>query len=558
MNIYVLRNQIFTTHIFALLLVCFIFSNVHSQPPILPENGAKLHFIHVLFQWECVINANRYEVEIENEKTKAKWTKKVVGNSFEMRENLYWGNHYTWHVKAFKNSEKIMQTPDYRFEILFNMRVDSSKYRHLIFENTYKSKDSLYVVLDNPGVIIDLRGNPIWFYPDSNVSRFFHLQQLENGNFATMKPKKVKAANENLVVEEISPTGKQVWISPRTVGVASDSSEFWHHDYQKLQNGNYLIVGNKYVYRKFANGKDSFMVRFGTVVEVNPQKEYVWHWLSSDYVKDEDAFYEGYKDNPIHLNSIFLDEKTDILYVSLRYIDRVIAVDRKTKKVLQTWGTKLASGDAKYANEFFHHQHSAKPLGNSLFLYDNGLGKGTDTISSLLIFEKGNEKTAAKIQYRFPMRFGRRGQSWSESKGDVDRIEKGLYLVEMGAIPRTVLVDTTKGIVWRSEHQSKVYTPIWMGVEENYRSDWIRDVHLFQFNLYAAKQKKCFLIRLENAGKKGDFRFVLKDANGQIIHNESIKLGKPYTYQCEKTPQNYSVELYYKNEAMPVYVGKIK
>jgi len=555
MMLYILDNQKFAIRFFTFLFAYFLCSNAIAQSPIQPENGAKLNFIHVLFQWECVINAKYYELEVENEKTKAKWTQKVEGNSFEMRENLYWGNRYKWKVKAFGQDKKVSETPQYEFEILFHARVDSSKYRHLILTNTYKSTDSLYIVLDNPGVIIDLRGNPIWFYPDTNVVRFFHLQQLENGNFATLKPQKVKAANENLILEEVSKDGKQIWLSPKSVNVASDSSEYWHHDYQKLQNGNYLIVGNRYVYRKFANKKDSFLVKFGTVIEVNPQKEYVWHWSSSDYVKDEDAFYDGYKDNPIHLNSIFLDEKTDILYVSLRYIDRVIALDRKTQKVLQTWGTKMPSGDAKFANDFFHHQHSAKLLGNSLFLYDNGLGTGKDTVSSLAIFSKGNEKTPAKLQYRFLMNFGRRAQSWSESKGDVDRIAKGLYLIEMGAIPRTVLVDTTKGIVWRSEHQSRVYSSNWSGVEENYRSDWIRDVHLFQFKMSAKSQKKGFFITLENAGKKGEFTFILKNESSQIVSSETKNVSQFYTVRTQNAPLGYTMEVYYKKEL--VYVGKI-
>jgi hypothetical protein len=541
---------------FLWLFLCLLFAqNAHSQSAIQPENGAKLNFIHVLFQWECVINAKYYELEVENEKTKVKWTQKVEGNSFEMRENLYWGNRYNWKVKAFGQDKKVSETQKRNFEILFHARIDSSKYRHLILTNTYKSADSLYIVLDNPGVIIDLRGNPIWFYPDTNVVRFFHLQQLENGNFATLKPQKVKAANENLILEEVSKDGKQIWLSPKSVNVATDSSEYWHHDYQKLQNGNYLIVGNNFVYRKFANGKDSFLVKFGTVIEVNSKKECVWHWLSSDYVKDEDAFYDGYKDNPIHLNSIFLDEKTDILYVSLRYIDRILAIDRKTKKVLQTWGTKMPSGEAKYANELFHHQHSAKLLGNSLFLYDNGLGTGKDTISSLAIFSKGNEKTPSKLQYRFLMNFGRRAQSWSESKGDVDRISNGLYLIEMGAIPRTVLVDTTKGIVWRSEHQSKVYTPIWMGVEENYRSDWIRDVHLFQFKMSVKPQKKGFFISLENVGKKGEFTFILKNESSQIVSSETKNVTQLYTVRTENAPVGYTMEVYFKKEL--VYVGRI-
>lgn len=470
------NNDIFTTHfrfllrtgILSVLLACI--TDISAQ--LSPTHNAKLTGIHVLFQWETGINIFEYVLNITDKSTGKVLTYKSPLPSIIVKQGLEWGHAYDWNVTAYSEGKKKFVTPNYHFEILQNYKINPDRYRHLVTQNTLTT-DSLYIFLDNPGVVIDLKGNPVWFYPDTNVARVFNLQVLPNGNFAAMKPKYGKSGNENLMFEEISYEGKIIWRTPSAGGVSGDTSEYYHHDFQVLKNGNYLVMGNQFKQRTLQGG--TFYIRYGTLMEYNREGKVVWSWNSADYLKDEDLFTEGIKDNPAHLNAVWLDEKTEKMLISFRYIDRFILLDKKTKKVEATFGSLMPSGEAKYANGFFHRQHSPKFLHNNstVLLYDNGTGTNNDTISSLLILSlpQGNEKS--HVLYRFPMQFAGRKQSWSESKGDVDAITSSHYLIDMGAIPRTVIIDTTKGIVWECNHQSKPnINAQWMGVEENYRADW--------------------------------------------------------------------------------------
>ncbi len=541
-----LNNNIFSTQIpFFLRMGIFgclsvIVSTLIAQPT--PKDGAKLNYNHVLFQWESIINADLYVLEVKDVATNQFVNKRVPLSSAIVKYGIAWGHAYEWKVTAFSHNKKVYTSPPRHFSVLTSPKVDSSRYQHRIAKNDLAT-DSLYIIMDNPGIIIDTKGNPVWFYPDTNVQRTFNLQLLPNGNIAALRAKGNKSGNENLAFEEISFTGKKIWKGPNMGEVSGDTTEFYHHDYQKLANGHYLIMGNKFVPRKLNNSPTEVFIRYGTVIEYNQKGDIIWSWSSDTYLKDEDIFAEGIKDNPSHLNSIYLDEENDQLYISFRYIDRIIRLDRGTNTVVQTFGTKLPSGEAQLANDLFHRQHSPKVFDNAKFMsmYDNGTGIGKDSLSSLLILDMPKGNITCKVRYRYPMWFGKRGQSWSSSKGDADKMWDNLYLVDMGSIPRTAIVEAFgRGLLWQCDHVSREHlnTPF-MPMDENYRADWVRTLYPIRWDMTIGKgyrEKKQRGLRkyplvVYNHGTGGKYVIEIRDKVGALAFTADTDFPGPETSQ---------------------------
>lgn len=572
LSIRILSNNFFRTSqkFFGrtVILSALLVIAAHLVGQISPQNYAKLNYTEVLFQWETIVNADNYVLEIVDKTENKLFLKDSFPLSGTIIHHLKWKHKYEWKVSAYAMKKKLFTSPTRSFETLFNYKVDSTRYRHKIIKNSLQT-DSLYILMDNPGVIIDLKGNPVWFYPDTMVARVFNLKLLNNGDVVAMKPKGVRSANENLVFEELTLDGKKVWQAPNSAGISGDTSEYYHHDFQILANGHYLIVGNQFAK---VNG---FYVKYGTVIEYDTAKKVVWDWNSKDYLVMMDLEAEGVQDHVAHLNSIYLDEKKDELWISFRYLDRVIVLDRKTKKVLRSYGSKLPSGEAQLANGLFRKQHSAQLVGKKqpyLMMYDNRTGKGTDTLSYMLILDIN--ANPIKEKYRFPMRFAGGRQSWSESKGDVDQMADSLFLVDMGAIPRTVIIDTTQGIVWQCEHQHRQdANQIWMSVEENYRAHYAPTLYPQHWNLTIGIGKKInrktasYPMVIYDFGVKGEYEiFVFDNKNEVVLHSEGIftdkqnyqfttadlprrsKKGKAlgYLVVCDKTTK----EVYYRTDIL--------
>ncbi len=531
------------------IFLCFSVKFAPVSAQIHPENHADLFQTHLLFQWESVVNADTYILEITENESQKLFLKDTLPLPGTFVKNLIWGKSYKWQFVAFSNGKKIFTGPVRYFSIHYNYKINPSIYRHKITKKSLYS-DSMYILVDNPGIIMDLDGNPVWFYPDTNVARVFNLQILPNGNVAALKPKGVKSANENLVLEELTLTGKKIWQAPNAAGISGDTTEFYHHDFQKRSNGNYLVAGNEFAKMRIENSTTDIYIRYGTIIEYSPAGEVQWAWNSKTYLKNEDLFIEGMKDNPSHLNSLWLDEKTNHLWVSFRYLNRVIVIDRNNGKIIASYGKKMPSGEARFfAN--IAAQHSAKPLHHEKFMmvYDNRLGVGKDTVSRILILElpQGSD-SVVKEKYSFPLQMHGRRQSWSESKGDLDQISDSLYLADMGSLPRTVIIDTTKGIVWQCEHESRLYTgERWAGVEENYRADWSRTLYPQRWSVTVGKGDKKvktskYPLVLYNFGLKGNY--VVRIFN----HKDELALRSTYPFTDE---ENFQFMTVYLSKRMP-------
>ena len=488
----------------------------------IPENGDTLNYRQVYFRWDPVWQAGRYQLRIWEAESgpidsPLSPTHHLLHhadmNGLLIREGLAFGKSYAWQVSAFVGDSLLFRSEIRHFYIRTAPRIDPAVYRHRVVKDVLPSEEEFYFFIDKPGVLIDRKGEVVWFLAPDSISRAFNLQLLPNGHIAYFRPPGKGEGNENLILEETSLDGKLIWRAPDDGKVSGHDSEFYHHDFQRLSNGHYMVLGNRFVSRQPAGASGPIMARYGTLIEYNPAGQVVWSWGSEAELEDADVFADGLKDNPTHLNGVFFDESAGFVYLSFRYLDRVIQLEYATRRAANSFGRKMPSGEARSGDGLFFRQHSPKVKGNRLYLYDNRLGNGADSVSSVVVLEiPADTAHAIRLLDRYELNFGSRRTSWSESKGDVDLLPGGRVLACMGSLPRTVVWDEKKGLVWQVEHEHRPDPEIpWQGIEANYRADWTATLHPVQFGVKASgalaqgrARQKAAVIEGFNTGKAGD------------------------------------------------------
>lgn len=506
-----------------------------------PENGASLSCRHVLFEWEAQAGAEIYQFELSQDLSmKALLHQQELGAdqpSLLIDSLLKWGETYYWRVNVIYPSGPMEIGELASFELLTPGKRGPDQYRLRIEKTGELPSEFNYIFTDKPGIISDPEGELVWFHPDNSISRLFNLQIYKDGSLAYLRPKGRKKGNENLVYEEISLEGKQRWRGPDNGTVSGDSSEYYHHDFQLLSNGKRMLIGNEYVDKYF--GKDSSSVstkiKYGTLIIYDSTGTVLWKWHSHKHLADEDVFSEGIKDNPVHLNGFYYEEKMGVIYASFRYLDRVVKIDKESGKILESYGRKMPSGAAEYGDGLLVMQHSPSVQNGHLYLYDNRSGRGADSVSSVVVFRLPEPATKnLKDRYRLELNFGSRGQSWSESKGDIDVLPGGEILACMGSVPRAVLIDTSKGVIWSCAYEWKQAPEApWQGLIDNYRTDWAETLYPLRFDLYydgvgdkmANTTKSSFLINRGLASCK--YQVVCLNKRGKIKKTFSSPLLNP-------------------------------
>ena len=174
-------------------------------------------------------------------------------------------------------------------------------------------------------MIIDMNGNIVHVWP--RVRAIGRARLLRDGRLAVI-------GTDNLI-KEYDWDGNLTWFFQ-----LPQKGEFPHHDLHKLDNGNYLILGN------------DITTHADYLWEVNEEKEIVWEWWSLDHLEDFPTW-DLESPDPIHSNSIQAlppnrwfeggDERfrPGNILVSGRNLDTIFIIDRLTGEVVWTYSDSL-------------------------------------------------------------------------------------------------------------------------------------------------------------------------------------------------------------------------
>jgi len=245
------------------------------------------------------------------------------------------------------------------------------------------------------------------------------------------------------ILQELNWKGEVVW---------SYRNDCMHHDYDRMPNGNSLVI----VYDPLPEGHALYPMWADAFLEVTPEGKVVWEWRCGDHM-DPDEYeidYEslrlleskrprpgprptsgprgGPRNEWTHGNSVdYLPEGNpfngrESILTSFRHISTVMIIDKETKEITWSWG----KGEIML-------QHDASLLENgNILIFDNGVPQRGSRIVEV------NPKTNT-IEWEY-MAEG----FFSGFISGAQRLPNGNTLICEGATGRIFEVTPEKEIVW--------------------------------------------------------------------------------------------------------------
>ncbi len=194
-----------------------------------------------------------------------------------------------------------------------------------------------YVVAPSDGVgaanryitIYDTNGVPIWWTRPPNPHRPIDAKILPNGEVLWTESDTTNP-NVGLKAEHRRLDGSIVDDS-----IAASGYEFDVHDVQRLDNGNYLVIGSgsRCCYNLVSHGgPPNATIRDCILQEVTSDGTTVWTWLASDHIGIDETQQQWWTaalgTRPVdafHINSAVMDAAHDLL-ISLRHTNAIYKV----------------------------------------------------------------------------------------------------------------------------------------------------------------------------------------------------------------------------------------
>lgn len=241
--------------------------------------------------------------------------------------------------------------------------------------------------------IFDEYGVPVWWHRADTPS--YDTKVLPDGTIAWSRAFSAPYGLDERMAQEIHVLDGS---TERVIGAVGKNGVSDHHDFQLLNNGNYMHITYQRrpgtINLRAYGGPDEARVVDGVLEEVTPEGQLVWRWSSARHVKlnELEPHWEQILDTPVehsdgtrrydlvHLNSV-AEVSDDRLLLSMRRPDAVYMIDRSTGNVIwKLGGTETPKslrviGDPGIDEGPLGSQHDARWLGDGLVsVYDNSSG----------------------------------------------------------------------------------------------------------------------------------------------------------------------------------------
>ncbi len=451
---------------YQILYCLFIFSIISDQlwSQVKPKEYSELNYRLIGFSFPGKGKINKCKLEIASGNyDEANAFEKNIIESLECKARRIiakvplWGKPYTWRVVYENDQAKIIKSPLYHFSTLPGRNMDTSNVRLRVMENKEKYKDA-YVLLDHNKAMYDMNGDPVWFLPDMPASKAF--------------PRDLKLSPQGTItfllkghIYEVNYDGTVVWQGPNTGEVSGDREEYYNHEFTRLNNGHYMVLGeeSRYWNPELKNGKiaadagktdmNASKSQFGTLIEYDEKGKEIWSWKSSGYFLHSDLYHNtpGSLLTPtidVHINSFYFDEKAKIIYVSFRNISRIVKLKYPEGKVLDTYGEIYKAGLPEKGNNLFCQQHSIKWSEKGYLYMFNNNSCNPKKLPTVLAVQKAPNGDMEKTWEYVCSMDGNYTGSFIQG-GNVIELSDNLFFVSMGVpYSKIFIVNRDKEILW--------------------------------------------------------------------------------------------------------------
>lgn len=419
---------------------------LHAQVTPLP--GDTIHYTQVLFSFPQVKQAESYTIEISEDAAFKQRTVLEAAINAQVCSALSFGKKYFWHYTSLdKKGKPAGWSKTFSFYIAPSPYADPALFRYTGKKKDRKKAGRGILFMDYGRVATNRGGKVCWYLAD-----FPFLQPNELVRDLRLTPEGTVTGLIDSVACEMDLNGHILWQAPDGGKVNGEKSENYHHDFKKLPNGNYMVLGNDHVFRKVPGSSDSVEVEFGTVIEYDKSGKIVWSWNSKDYFTDADLFTRQRADKSwdveTHMNAFCTDGKS--VMVGFRDISRIVVIDKASKKVTGSYGGYGVFSEPHSATGFFRRQHDIVQLKDgNLAVLNNDSIMDRSVVSSLVIFSPMSD-TAPSSQKLFTYRFDfdTLTNGKSPKMGNLQEIENGNILINMGGINRCIEISRSGELAW--------------------------------------------------------------------------------------------------------------
>jgi hypothetical protein len=221
-------------------------------------------------------------------------------------------------------------------------------------------------MFSNVAWLIDMNGKVCHFW-EMKYPPGVHGKLLKNGNLIWLEkgPESIQEMNGSAsALVEVDWDGNEVW---------RYDDPMLHHDFVCLENGDILLLRfsdiPENICKNIKGGVKGTELK-GKILgiqirEINRNKEVLWEWNSWEHFDTEKEIEcpLGNRYTWGYVNSIDAFENGDPI-LSLRRLNKVIRISKKTGKIIWDWGAKNHLG----------HQHDVSVLPDqNITIFDNGL-----------------------------------------------------------------------------------------------------------------------------------------------------------------------------------------
>jgi hypothetical protein len=441
---------------FGTLLLATAFS-LAARAQTVPAEGKTLNYRLIGFTESVQQAGSAYHLQIaagttDNEDT---FSKNIIHAAYSKNNKIVaevpaFGKAYTWRMLRDGKPGAL-----HHFSTGWVNRLDTAKFRIHVVKSAETSTDA-YFFLDGNKLMSDMKGRPVWYLPDI---------EGENVEIAEMHDMKLTPQGTITFIMgeralEVDVDGKILWSAPDDGRISHEKEEHYHHEFTRLANGNYMVLGTEYAAAKLPkvnnaaatsiadnkvrNNATNFvyqkLLAFGTIIEYNPKGEIVWSWKASPYFKDLEVGYplklNGIQENVIHENAFFFDARQKNVLVSFKNISQVMKIHYPDGKLMDSWGALNKENVVNWTSSPFCEQHACKRTASGeLLLFNNNLclGKG---IPKLMRFKEPATRGALKKTWEYQMPEGSLseripGKEHTTSGGNVTEVKNGVYFASM-------------------------------------------------------------------------------------------------------------------------------
>ncbi len=538
-----------------LLLLC----TICACAQILPAPGSKLNYNQIMFEYDKVPGASVYQVQVAVDEGGSSFKNCVAvqkdSATATMISGLAFGKKYKWRYTGIKAGKKPEWHGPYDFEIVADTFISKNIFSLKIIKKDTSNRG--LIIMDGTHTIVDRNGNLVWYLTNVDWIPTTKTRRVTEGNLTKVHNDVTVGPNisdlrvtdagtitylKDSVAAECALNGNTLWRAPNDGQVNSYGSESYNHDFKRLANGHYMVLGNelwrklpayadteaidkKFVLRTTFNGAEYVSTEYGTVIEYDKTGKVVWSWRSSTYL-DKDILkpasempYYMFTSKP-HINAFSTDQKNEFVYVGFRDICRIVKVEKSSGKVVDSWGMQFPTGEARHRVEL-HGQHDANILpDDNIAVFNNNDYQRLDSFANVIIISQ-QPADSGKVIWRFDCDFDIRERTMKRNGGNVDQLKNGNYLVCMGNQDRIFEVTKSKQVVWlgeikQNQPEAVTYT------HRLYRAHYVSSLYPCYFTFYTdadtvGKEASNFNIRLFNKGSEDDGYVVKVSVAGDAL-----------------------------------------